>query len=100
MCLGEISSRDDPEFKIRKWICGIPLLMKLSLHHKQDDSEKKKTTFIQAICHKLEKHRADLFQDYPNAIHLSPSMLLFPFAVLLLCCSTVLGGYCNVSSYF
>ena len=99
MCLGEISSRDDPEFKIRKWLCGIPLLMKLSLHHKQDDSEKK-TTFIQVICHKLEKRRADLFQDYPNAIHFCPSMLLFPFAVLLLCCSTVLGGYCNVSSYF
>ena len=27
-------------------------------------------------------------------------MLLFPFAVFLLCCSTVLSGSCNVSSYF
>ena len=65
-----------------------------------------KTTFIQAICHNLEKRRADSFlQDYPNAIrfsfvHLSPSMLLFPFVVFLLCCSTALSGYCNVSFYF
>ena len=64
-----------------------------------------KTTFIQAICHKLEKCWADSYQDYPNAIHfnlvhLCPFMLLFCFAVLLLCCSTVLNGYCNVSFYF
>ena len=26
-------------------------------------------------------------------------MRLFPFAVLLLCCSTVLSSYCNVSFY-
>ena len=62
-------------------------------------------TFIQAICHKLEKRRADFFQDYPNGIrfdlvHLCPYMLLFPFAVFLLCCSSVLSGYCNVSFYF
>ena len=66
---------------------------------------RKKTTFIQAICRKFEKRRADFFQDYPNVIrfnlvHLCPSMLLFPFAVFLLCCSTVLRGSWNVSSYF
>ena len=27
-----------------------------------------------------------------NLVHLSPSLLLFPFAVFLLCCSTVLIG--------
>ena len=48
---------------------------------------------------------ADLFQDYPNVIrfnlvNLCPSMLLFPFAVFLLCCLTVLSDYCNVSFYF
>ena len=64
-----------------------------------------KTTFIHAICHKLEKRWANSFQDYPNAIrfnlvHLSPSMLLFSFAVLLLCCSTVFKCSCNVSFYF
>ena len=53
-----------------------------------------KTTIIKVICHKLRKRRVDLFQDYPNAIlfnlvHLCPSMLLFSFAVFLLCCSTV-----------
>ena len=45
-------------------------------------------TFIEAICYKFEKRRADLFQDYPNAIrlnlvHLCPSVLLFPFGVFL-----------------
>ena len=35
-----------------------------------------------------------------NLVHLCPSMLLFPFAVFRLCCSTVLSGYCNVSFYF
>ena len=53
----------------------------------------------------FEKRRADFFQDYRNVIrfnlaHLCPSMLLFPFAVFLLCFSTVLSGYCNVSFYF
>ena len=62
-------------------------------------------TFTQAICHKLEKRRADCFQHYPVAIclhlvHLCPPMLLFPFAAFLLCCSTVSSGYCNVSFYF
>ena len=62
-------------------------------------------TCIQAIFHKLEKCWADNFQDYPNAIHFSvvhffSFMLLLPFAVFLLCCSTVLNGYCNVSFYF
>ena len=46
------------EFKTRKWSCGIPLPIKFSLHHKRNDSEKK-TTFIQAISHKLEKRLAD-----------------------------------------
>ena len=32
---------------------------------------RKKTTFIQTISHKLEKRRADLFQVYPNVMHLS-----------------------------
>ena len=64
---------------------------------------RKKTTFIEAICHKFEKHGVDFFQDYPNVIrfnlvHLCPSTLLFFFfAVFHLCCSTVLSGYCNVS---
>ena len=66
---------------------------------------RKKTTFIQVICHDFEKRRAEFFQDYPNVIrfnlvHLCPSILLFPFAVFLLCSSTVLSGYCNVSFYF
>ena len=68
----------------------------------------KKTTVIQAISHNLEKLRADLSQDYLNVMHLSmlrpssfmSSVLLFPFAVFLLCCSTVLSGYCNVSFSF
>ena len=46
-----------------------------------------KTTFIQAICHKLEKRRADFFKDYPNAIrfnliHLWPSILLLSFCCI------------------
>ena len=53
----------------------------------------------------IEKRRADFFRDCPNAIrfnlvHLCPSMFLFSFAVFLLCCSTVLSGYCYVSFYF
>ena len=51
--------------------------------------------------------RTTFFQDHANVIpvcfnlvQLCPSMLLFPFAVFLLCCSTVLSGYCNVSFYF
>ena len=71
----------------------MPLPIKLSLHHKRNGSEKK-TTFIEAICHNFEKRRVDFFQDYPNVIcfnivRLLPSMLLFPFAVFLLCCSAV-----------
>ena len=31
---------------------------------------------------------------------LCPSMLLLPVAAFLLCFSTVLSGYCNVSFYF
>ena len=65
---------------------------KLSLRHKQDYSEKN--------SHKLEKRWAAFFQDYQNqsvsiCVHLCASMLLF-----VLCCSTVLSGYCNVSLYF
>ena len=53
----------------------------------------------------FEKRWANFFQDEPNVIrfnpvHLCPPMLLFHFAVFLLCCSTVLSGSCNVSSYF
>ena len=36
----------------------------------------------------------------PIGVHLRSSMLLFPFAVFLLSCSTVLSGYCNVHSTF
>ena len=66
------------------------------VYHIHDDSEGKK---------KLEKRWGDFFQDYRNAIrfnlvHLCPSMLLFYFAVIFLCCSTVLSGYCNVQFYF
>ena len=39
-------------------------------------------------------------QSVSTLVHLCPSMLLFPFAVFLLCSSTVLSGYCNVSFYF
>ena len=61
--------------------------------------------WAKATCHKLDRRRADFFQDYPNEIrlnlvHLCPSMLLFPFAVFLLSSSTVLSSYCNVSFYF
>ena len=75
----------------------FPLLIKLSLHHEQDDCQQK-----QAICNKLERRLTDFFQDYPNSIrfnlvHLCPAMLLFPFAVFLSRCSTVLSGFCNVS---
>ena len=70
----------------------------------KNDSEKK-TTFIQVICHNFEKRWAGFFQDYPNVIrvnlvHFCPFMFLFPFAVFLSRCSTVLSGYCNVSFYF
>ena len=34
---------DNHEFKIRKWYYEILLLIKLSLHQKQDDSEQKRT---------------------------------------------------------
>ena len=64
-----------------------------------------KATFVQAICHKLEKRRADFshwlrkcnpFQSCPFvSIH-----AFLPFALFLLCCSTVLSGYCNVSFCF
>ena len=64
-----------------------------------------KKTFIQAICHKVENVGLSFFKDHPNAIRfnlvqLCPSMLLFPFAVFLLRCSTVLNGYCNASFHF
>ena len=36
----------------------------------------------------------------PCFVYVRPSILLFPFAVFRLCCSTVLSGYCNVSFYF
>ena len=47
----------------------------------------------------LEKNGADFSQDYPNVIrfnlvHLCPSMLVYPFSVVLLCCSIVLSGSC------
>ena len=76
-------------------------MINLSLHHTQDDSEQN-TTFIQAIYCKLEKRRADFFQDYPNAIrfnlvHLCPSMLFFSFAEFLLCCSTILNKWLLLS---
>ena len=38
-------------------------------------------------------------QSVFNLVHSRPSMLLFPFAVFVLCCSTVISGYCNVSFY-
>ena len=49
---------------------------------------RKKTTFIQAISHKLKKRRADLSQDYPNVMHLSmlrPSPFMFIRASLSFC---------------
>ena len=36
------------KFKTQKWWCGIPLLIKLSLHHKQDDSEQTRPS---SRCH-------------------------------------------------
>ena len=63
---------------------------------------KKSGLYIEEICHKLEKRRADFSQDYLSAIfcilfHLCPSMLL---SFCGISCSTVLSGYCNVSFYF
>ena len=56
------------------------------------------------LPYNLEKVRPTFFQDFQNAIrfslvHFCPSILLFPFAVFLLFCSTVLRGYRNVSFY-
>ena len=56
-----------------------------------------------AIYHKLEKRRADLFQDYPNAIrfnvvHLSPS-IYFSFCCISFMLFNSLSGYRNVSLY-
>ena len=45
-------------------------------------------TFIKAICHKLEKRRADFFQDYPNAIR---------FDLVLLC--SLLYFFCVVQHF-
>ena len=79
--------------------------MKLSLHHKQDDYEQKRP-LSRLFAINLKNVRPTFSrQDYPhvirfNLLHLFPSMLLLPFAVFLLCCSTVLSGYCNVSFYF
>ena len=57
------------------------------------------------LPYNLENVRPTFVQDSPNAIrfnlvHFCPSILLFPFAVFLSFCSTVLGGNCNVSFYF
>ena len=64
---------------------------------------RKKTTFIVAIYHNFEKRRVDFFQDYPNVINPFQSYTFISIhasrAVFLLCCSTVLSGYCNVSFY-
>ena len=49
---------------------------------------RKKTTFIQAISHELEKRCANLSQDYPNVMHLSmlrPSPFTFIRASLSFC---------------
>ena len=83
---------------------GISLLIKLSLHHKQDDWAKRPLSRQFTMTLKKKSH-ANFFQGYPHAIHFNfvhlwPSMLFFPFAVFLLCSSTVLSGYCNVSFYF
>ena len=46
----------------------------------------------------LKNRRARLFSRLPKCnrfslVHLCPSMLFFPFAAVLLCCSTVVSGY-------
>ena len=43
-------------------------------------SEQKQALSRQAICYKLEKRRADFFEDYAicfNLVHLCPSILCF-----------------------
>lgn len=92
------------EFKTRTQYCEIPLLIKLSLHCKQDDSEQERPLSKQYAIN-LKNIRPTFFQDYPNVIgfnlvHLCPSMLLFLFAVFGVCCSTDLRGDWNVSFYF
>ena len=77
---------------------------KIIVTSQNKNNSEKKTTFNLVICHNFERRRAYFSQDYPNVIrvnlvHLCPFILLFPFAVFLLRCSTVLSGYCNVSFY-
>ena len=52
--------------------------------------------------HVLEIEKCRSFRNVMrfNLVHLCPFMLLLPSAVFMLCCSTVLSGYCNVSFYF
>ena len=62
-----------------------------------------KVTFIQAMCHKLEKHR--LFSRLPkcNQFQSCPFVSIrasFSSRLFVLHCSTVLSGYCNVPFYF
>ena len=79
--------------------------MKLSFYHKQDDCEQKLITLSRLFAINLKNVGPTFFKITQiavrfNPVHLCRSMLLFPFAVFLLCCSTVLRGYCNVSLYF
>ena len=69
----------------------LSLLIKLLLHHKEDDSEQKRAS--------SRRFAIDLENAGPFLFKIT-QMLLFPFAVFLICWSTVLSAYCNVSFYF
>ena len=62
--------------------------MKLSLHHTHDFE--KKTTFIQAICHKLEKRRADFFQFKITQMQF--------VSILSICVHPASRSFCCISS--
>ena len=47
--------------KLKNGQCGIPLLIKLSLHHKQDDSDQK-SPLSQVFFHKLETNGPMFFK--------------------------------------
>ena len=76
-------------------------MIKLSLHHKQDDSEKKRPSSRRFPVN-LKNIGSTFFmiiqiQSVSVLSDLCPSMLFFPFAVFFWCSST--AGYCNVSFY-
>ena len=81
--------------ELKTWKCTV--------HHKQEDSEQKRLLSRQfAINLKNIRPTFSKINQMQSISRLSicVHMLLFPIAVFLLCYSTDLSGYCNVSFYF